>query len=188
MISGIRTLSAVILLWAGAASAAGWTLDALAEALQGRTADQVRYTERRDIEYLSQPLLSEGVMRLDGGVLLKRVTAPDPETFEVRDDEVVHTDADKTETRFDIDRNPVLRGLVMTLRAVLGGDMAPLRDLFALELSGTEQAWQLAMTPRDGMLREHLRVIRLDGSGGDVRRIRIDERNGDKTVIQIEHE
>lgn len=188
MISGIRTLAAVILFFASAASASGWTLDTLAAALQGRTADQVRYTERRDISYLSQPLFSEGVMRFKDGVLFKKVMAPDPETFEVRDGEIVHTDAGKNETRFDLDRSPMLRGLVVTLRAVLGGDMAPLRELFDLDLSGDEDAWQLAMTPRDGILRDHLRVIELGGGGGDVRLIRIHERNGDKTVIQIEHE
>lgn len=178
----------LVLACATSAAASGWTLDELAAALQGRTSDQVRYTERRDISYLSQPLFSEGVMRFEDGVLLKNVTAPDPETFEVRGDQVIHTDADKTETRFDIGRNPMLRGLVVTLRAILGGDMAPLRDLFDLELSGDENAWQLAMTPREGVLRDYLRVIALDGRSGDVRQIRIDERNGDKTVIQIEHE
>lgn len=189
MISGLRTLAAAILLWTIAAPAvADWTAEDLSATLKSRDADQVRFKERRDISYLSQPLVSEGIMRLEDGVLIKSVTAPEPETFEVRDKKIVHIAADKSETRFDIAEHPVLQALAVTLRAVLDGDLAPLRTLLTLEVSGAQSGWTLRMSPRDGPLRDHLRDIVIEGRGADVGRIAIDQRNGDKTVIQIEHE
>jgi len=90
MISGLRTLVAVFLIWTFAAPAgADWSADDLARRLKTRTVETVRYTERRDISYLSQPLVSEGTMHLKDGVLTKKVTSPDPEVFEIRDDQII---------------------------------------------------------------------------------------------------
>lgn len=191
MISGLRFIlaAAAFTLWTFTATAAGnWTLNELTDALQRGPSDHVGFTEHRHIRYLSDTLVSSGTMHFTDGVLFKKVTSPEAETFEIRNDQVIHTNAADEKTRIDVNEYPVLRGLVVTLRAVLGGNINSLRDLFDLGLSGMEKDWTLVMTPLGEALSGNLRKIVLQGSAGQVQTIQIDERNGDKTVIKVEHE
>lgn len=188
MTFGIKAVVVALLLLAPPSSAADWSIDALAAALEEQPKGQVAFTETRHISYLSAPLVSRGTLQFENGILRKVVTAPAPETFEIRDDELLHADADNNVTRIGIDDQPVLQSLAVILRAVLSGRLEPTRTFFNLSLSGERAHWDLRLFPHAEKLRDRLDAIVLSGAGGRLSEIVIAEKNGDKTVITLRDE
>ncbi len=68
--------------------------------------------------------------------------------------------------------------------AVLKGDHSGLARDFDLQLSGTSEAWQLALTPHSLLLKQIFSSIHIDG-GALVQRIELIETQGDRTVMQM---
>lgn len=167
---------------------AGWSTDDLARALKAPHPEKIAFTERREIVYLDAPIIAEGWMRIEGDVLFKHVREPAPETFEIHANELVRKDEDGAVTRIGINDYPALRGMITAMRAVLNGELEPLATQFDLALSGDEAAWVLTLTPKSEPLANHLKRIGIEGSGGDTRRIAVDQRNGDKTVIELRYD
>ena len=68
---------------------------------------------------------------------------------------------------------------------LLGGNTQGLEKQFDLALSGTEQQWTLQLTPKTAITRQIFTRI---GISGDtvVRKIQLDEKQGDRTVMQFE--
>ena len=69
--------------------------------------------------------------------------------------------------------------------AVLKGDSSGLRQDFELSLSGTAEAWQLDLTPRSVLLKQVFKAIVIKG-GELVKRIELQETQGDSTVLRLE--
>ncbi|MFP6851431.1 MAG: outer membrane lipoprotein carrier protein LolA [Pseudomonas sp.] len=68
--------------------------------------------------------------------------------------------------------------------AVLKGDHSGLARDFALELSGTAEAWQLRLIPNSLLLKQIFSSIQIDG-GAQVQRIELQETQGDRTVLRL---
>ena len=188
MTFGRNALIAVVILWTSVASADDWTIDVLAMALQKNDTHQVAFTEYRHISYLSAPLIARGTMDFTDGVLRKDIIAPQPERFEIRENFLIHIDNDDNVTRIKIEDHPVVHSLVITLRATLSGQFAPLRDYFNLVLSGSRADWEMAMYPHTEKLRASLSAVTLRGVGGRLTEIAIAELNGDNTVIKVQND
>ncbi len=188
MTFGRNALIAVVILWTSVASADDWTIDVLATALQKSDAHQVAFTEYRHISYLKAPLISQGMMDFTDGVLRKDIIAPKSEHFEIRENVLIHSDNDDNVTRINIEDHPVVHSLVITLRSVLSGRFAPLRDYFNLVLSGNRTDWEMVMYPHTEKLRASLSAVTLRGIGGRLTEISIAELNGDNTVIKVEND
>ena len=68
--------------------------------------------------------------------------------------------------------------------AVLQGDHSGLARDFALQLSGSAEAWQLTLVPHSLLLKQIFSRIRIDG-GALVQRIELVETQGDRTLMRM---
>lgn len=68
--------------------------------------------------------------------------------------------------------------------AVLQGDHSGLARDFALQLSGSAEAWQLTLVPHSLLLQQIFSSIRIDG-GALVERIELVETQGDRTLMRM---
>ena len=67
---------------------------------------------------------------------------------------------------------------------LLGGNTQGLEKQFNLALSGTEKQWTLNLTPKTAVTRQIFNHIVISGDSV-VRKIELDEKQGDKTVMQF---
>jgi len=70
--------------------------------------------------------------------------------------------------------------------SILNGDTTELKKQFHLSLAGTEDEWQLTLTPRSSLLRQIFSRIEISG-GVEVRCIELYETQGDHTVVEFSH-
>ena len=71
-----------------------------------------------------------------------------------------------------------------TLLDLLGGNTQGLEKQFDLKLNGNEKKWTLTLTPKTAITRQIFNRIEINGDTL-VRKIELDEKQGDKTIMQF---
>lgn len=199
MISGVRperaagvlvsTLLALLLTGSPARPALAATAD-LAELMGELSKMQdaaARFTERKHLSILDQPLVLEGTVRYRApDYVRKEYDDPDAESYEVEGDRLTIELADGRRRDLSIDEHPMLRAFVESYRGTLSGDLETLSRYFHLELEGPMDAWLLRLTPRDPELGRYLGAVVMEGRGGRVLRIETLEASGDRSIMTLD--
>ena len=196
MISGISKVAAWSLLLAGAllASPSRATppeakLDAatLVAALKREAPARTAYAEVRFSGLLDRPLVLHGELEYLGpGQLGKRVDAPYKEQTKVANGEASVQRGSRAPRTFSLGQAPELEGFLRGFAALLGGDAAALARDFTLAASGSTDAWQLVLKPRDVRLARRVTAITVDGSGSTPLCFRTREADGDLSVLLVD--
>ena len=177
----MRKLVVIVMLMLGAAGAAAAPAPdaaAIIEMAAARPGEQVPFTEERQNELLSEPLVFEGYVAMqDDGTLLRVVERPFQETATIDGEQATLTRDGRTR-RVDLDRPGRGGAYLRTLYALLRGDAAALESSFDLEVSGERESWQLVLTPSQRALERWLERIVVSGSGDMVKIIRMEREGG----------
>lgn len=151
------------------------------------------YQERRatfqEVKYfaaLDRPLRSEGRLYFRRpGHLEKITTAPRPESLVVDGETLTLTEPGAAPVVLRLADRPELEALVDAVRAPLAGDLALMRRYYAVSAEGSLQAWRITLQPDDPGRRHLVRRILIDGNGGDIAMIRVEQANGDTDIMQV---
>ena len=101
------------------------------------------FIERKFLKVLNTPLESSGKLIYIAPFRLEKYTlAPKPESMVVEQDTLTLERGGRKRT-LQIQDYPVLWAFVESIRGTLKGDLSALRQFYQVELSGTQQAWQL---------------------------------------------
>ena len=180
-------LAIVPLAFSYAGSSSGVELAALMQRLSTVRTAGGKFTERKYLSILNEPLILEGTVHYRAPDYLKKeYDDPDSESYEVRGDNLTIEFPDGQRRDLSIDEHPVLRAFVESYRGTLAGDLETLRRHFELELSGYMDAWQLRLTPRTPELAERLRAVVMRGREGTVTSVETLEASGDRSVMMLE--
>lgn len=157
---------------------------ALATVRESRAA----FAEEKALAVLATPLASRGTLLYAAPSRLeKRTETPFQERVAVDGDRLTYErPAEGVSRALDLDAAPELRGLVEAVRGTLAGDLAALRRHYSVGYEGTQDAWRLTLVPVDPRVRELLKVVRVDGTGTDLRRVETIEADGDVSTMTIE--
>jgi hypothetical protein len=181
-------LAATLLAFSSGALAQEWNLAALLKRMAEIPASQARFAETRHVAILTAPLETRGrlsYVRPDR--VTKHVLAPFEERISVQGDTLTVENRSRGESRtMPVQGNPVVWGLVESLRATLAGDAVALQRFHRAALSGTRASWVLTLEPLDPQVARHLQSIRISGADSQVGSIEIREANGDRSVMTIE--
>jgi hypothetical protein len=135
---------------------------------------RVRFREERHNQLLKEPLILSGYLEyLETGQLRKVVESPFQETLLISGEkiEIVRDGETKTlSTRHSRSLRTILEGI----EAVLAGQEHLLLAAFSAELTGTTDAWSLALTPRSNRIAKQLVGLQVGGGADAVTSIRID--------------
>jgi len=143
----------------------GWVLGKLARPAPMRTS----FVELRGSKLLKQPLRVSGEYRRpDKDSFVRDVRAPYPEVTTIRAGQATITRAGKSRT-YALSRAPELAGLQSSFGALLSGDRTLLERHYTLATSGTQQQWQMTLTPKDKAMAARVRSIMLYGRGSELR-------------------
>ena len=178
----------ILLLLAAPAMAQSTPLDvpALMARLAAVPERQSPFREEKRIGALTQPLISTGTLTYRRpGRLEKRTESPDRELLVIDGAQVVLTLGDEPPRVIPLRAAPELAAVIDAFRAPLAGDLPALRRAFQVTASGTAASWQLALVPNDPAVARLLRRAEVAGAGDAVRRIVIEQANGDTQTITV---
>ncbi|GMQ76671.1 MAG: hypothetical protein BMS9Abin01_1959 [Gammaproteobacteria bacterium] len=180
-------LAVVPLTVSQAGSSTDVELAALMRTLSAVRAAGGKFTERKYLSILNEPLVLEGMVRYRApDYVRKEYDDPDSESYEVRGDRLTIEFPDGRRRDLSIDEHPVLRAFVESYRGTLAGDLETLKRYFDLQLDGHMDAWQLRLTPRRPELAERLRAVVVHGRQGTVTSVETLEASGDRSVMTLD--
>jgi hypothetical protein len=149
-------------------------------------ARRAAFTEQSRLAALAQPQESQGVLvyrRPD--FLQKQTLVPRPETLAIDGAQLTLSRGDATPRHLDLSEHPEIAAIVAAIRAPLQGDLASLQRHFEPRIAGTFDNWQMVLVPADAAGRRFLRYVVIDGTGTDLRRLRIVQANGDEQRLTL---
>jgi len=190
MISGVRSVCALLLALPALCFGQGFDLPALMREMAQVQSSKTRFVETRHLAMLTRPLELKGSLTYERpNRLTKHVESPFDEMLTVDGEALSLVNRTKGEQRFlSLKEQPALRALVESIRATLAGDGAQLERHYKVQFSGSQAAWRLQLVPRDTQLRAYVESITLTGSGARVQRIEALEGAGDRSVMTILHD
>jgi len=145
---------------------------------------EASYTEEKHIDMLDVPITRYG--RLVYGAPDRLEWHQKQSSFIVRGSEVTIRNGDSSRS-LPLDQVPRARVFIDSFRATLSGDLALLREHYALDYEPGEAGhWQIRLEPRDAALRQFITRIRLDGKGDRLVSVHVDENSGDWSVMKLE--
>jgi len=182
-------------LWAGlllcmtlihdAAAADIWSIEDLMAELAQVGHAQAPFVEQKYMKVLKTPLESSGTLTFDPpDRMVKRTLKPKPETMTVEADRLILERQGRTRT-MRLQDYPVLWAFVESIRATLKGDLTTLKRFYDVELDGGPQRWSLAMKPKDAKMSRVISSIEIAGVQGKVRTVKVQEAQGDRSVMTV---
>lgn len=181
--------SAALLISASAWGQQAWDLQQLMAGLAQVPSHESKFTEKKTVSLLKEPVESSGTLvyrRPDH--LEKHVLQPKEEDIIVDGNELTWKDAAGHSRSMRLNSNPNLAALSESVRATLAGDLNGLQKYFSVKLDGSQQQWKLTLTPTDEAMQRKILGLRITGSGNRVDTVEVQEKNGDRSLMMIQHE
>lgn len=183
--AAIAAMLASMALNATVHAASGIALTDLMALLRRDAPSAARFNETKQMALLDRPLESSGELLFTPPARLeKRTTSPGSERLLVDGDRLVIERMGRTQT-MSLSQLPQAATILEGIRATLAGDRATLTRLYNVGLEGGADAWRMSLVPRDAEVAKVVSRIVLAGVRGDVRRVEIEQADGDRSFMQI---
>lgn len=158
----------------------------LSQTLQKPDNVQGAFTQQRYLKSLSKPMTTNGQFVLVPKCgLLWHMQKPFDNRLRVRSDGIMQWNG-KNWVAANTSKMSGQTQQIKLFLDLLGGNTQGLEKQFSLQLSGTQQKWTLRLDPKTALMKQIF--TRIDISGDDVvRRIELNEKQGDRTVMQFEN-
>ena len=167
------------------AHAAGFDIAALMTLLKSAHPGRAIFHETKYISVLDTPVETSGELRFTPpDHLEKRSVGLNAETLIADRDTVVIERGGRKQT-LSLAQYPEIGVFIDSIRGTLAGDRAALEKAYELSLSGTAAQWALKLVPRDASLQRIVKTIEIEGAQGQVRRVEIQQADGDRSLMTI---
>ena len=165
--------------------AQGGLLESVFQLLAERHSYSADYVEMKHLSFLDVPLSHSGQLDfLPPDTMVRKQHSPKAQTFTITGQQL--TIEAKGETKqMALDRVPGMQAFVVSMQAVLSGDIARLKNFYSVAISGGVDEWVLQLTPLDEQLRDYIETIHFAGQQGRVTRIKIYELGGDWSDMKL---
>lgn len=171
--------------WLLAPPAWAWNLDELMRALSAHKVARATFVEDKYIAMLDAPVTSSGELSFTAPSRLERHTLkPRPESM-VLDGGTMTLVRGGRRMVLQLQDHPALAALGESIRGTLAGDRQSLERHFVIKLEGTAARWSLLLTPREARMRDYVLAIRIDGVGGEIRMVEVEQSGADRSVMTI---
>ena len=142
-----------------------------------------RFREEKRIALLRDPLVSEGSIYFAPPESLARYVRTPVASVVLLVGDRVSYDFKGDRGELDIDSHPMIRGMSSIIRLLLAGDADALTRLFEVKtVIADSDDWEIFFLPRLATLRKTIASVRVRGTGGKLRDLRVAEHNGDETT------
>jgi Outer membrane lipoprotein carrier protein LolA-like len=129
------------------------------------------FVEEKSFPALAQPLRSTGHLAYVRPSYLEKITIePQPERLVVEGDQLFIDTGNGRPRKLELGDQPEISALIDTIRGVLSGDLATLRQSYDMQGTGSLHDWRVVLHPRNPALAKLVREVRIAG-GDDIRTI-----------------
>jgi hypothetical protein len=170
---------------AAAQALADDTLDSVMSMLAQRHHGEAAFTEEKTLSVMRQPLKSSGLLIYDAPDHLEQRTLLPRAQSVVLDRGILSMHIGAHVRTLRLSDYPQLAPLIDSIRATLAGERASLERVFELGFTGSIEHWQLHLVPRDPQMRASLQQIDLEGQRDAVSEVRVQQRDGDHSLMHI---
>ena len=179
-------LIAAASLFAAPGWAATWDLDTLMQALARNKISRATFVEKKYLAMLDAPATSSGELLFTPPNRLERRTLkPRPESVVLEDGTMTMVRGQR-QMVLRLDEYPAIAALTESVRGTLAGDRAGLERHYTLRMQGDPAHWSLLLVPKEARTRAFVLQIRIDGQGGEVRTVEIEQSDKDRSVMTIQ--
>jgi len=163
-----------------------WGMADLMQALSQNGAAKARFTEKKFIGFMDQPVESSGELSFTAPDRLeKRTLQPQPELVRLFGTRLIVEQPGRRQMVLELGGRPDAMAFIESIRGTLAGDQAALERHYVLELKGRADAWQLTLLPRFDNVRKVVTRIRMEGSQAQVTLVAFDQADGDRSEMRI---
>lgn len=143
------------------------------------------FEQSKQVAGFKKALLSKGdfLVARDRGIFW-RTREPFSSVLKLTPNEIVATQGGTVAFRLSANAEPTVRIINGLMFSLLNGDVAALGEQFKIAGTTETKSWSLTLVPKQAGFAKILTRIELSGDVY-VRRIAMDEANGDRTVIQF---
>ena len=143
------------------------------------------FEQSKQVVGFKKALLSKGdfLVARDRGVIW-RTREPFAGVLKLTPNEIVATQGGALAFKLSANTEPTVRVINGVMFSLLNGDVAALAEQFKIEGVAEAKSWSLTLVPKQAAFAKIMTRIELSGDVY-VRRIAMDEANGDRTVIQF---
>ena len=146
---------------------------------------QVGFQEERHNPIFDEPMLLTGRLEyLASGTLRKVIETPFEEDILIEADHVVVARDGETR-KLALNRSRALKTILGAIEAILSGNSDELEAVFHCELSGTDDAWALQMTPISRSVARRITRLEVRGDDQSVTSIRINLQDDEWHLMSI---
>jgi outer membrane lipoprotein-sorting protein len=182
----LRIALATLLLALVARPALAFDLDELMARLAKVGSGEATFIERRTVFQLNQTLESSGRLAFRApDTFVRETLKPRPDKMSVVGNTLTMSMGGRSRS-LALDATPDAAVLIEAIRGTLTGNRAVLERHFETRLSGTADAWEIALVPRDARLRGQVARLKVGGRSAEVRRVDITLADGDRSEMLIE--
>lgn len=175
-----------LLLLVALPAAAAWDLPQLMQDLARHKGGSARFTEKRYLAVLDQPVTATGELRYSPPDRLeKRTLRPKPELLLLEGD-TLSIERGNKKMLLRLSDRPEAIAFVDSIRGTLGGKLSLLERSYVLSLSGSEERWSLRLLPSDPLIATLVSRIDISGARNQVLSIEYRQPDGDRIVMTIE--
>jgi hypothetical protein len=165
--------------------AAGFDVPSLMTLLRASHPGRATYHETKYIAVLDHPVETSGELRFTPPDRLeKRSTGLNAETLIAEHDNVTIERGGRKQV-LSLTRYPQVAVFVDSIRGTLAGDRPLLEKTYDLSLAGDAARWTLTLRPREASLQRIVARIDIEGAQGEVRRVEIQQADGDRSLMTI---
>lgn len=158
------------------------TLEALMAGMAQTSGVMASFLERKEIALLSEPIESRGrLVFVPPDHLVRTTDSPSRSRLVIAGERFAFRDAAGGDA-VDLSANPLAREFVDNFIVLFNGDLPKLRERYEPAFSAAGATWSLALRPRHRPLADLIERITLEGSGAQLRRMEMLERDGDRTT------
>lgn len=161
-------------------------LSQLMHILAQNKSGKATFVEKKYIGIIDRPIVSTGDLAFTApDKLEKRTLTPRPESLTLNGDILTIDQPGKHRMTVSLEEHPEVSAFIESIRGTLAGDLGALEKYYTLKLTGSLAQWQLVLTPKQERLSSIFSRIRIGGSGGDIKTIDLDQRDGDHSEMVI---
>jgi hypothetical protein len=166
---------------------AGFSLSDLALLLHRDAPATADFHELQYRRVLKAPLERSGELHFEPPATFeKRVRLPVSETYRIEGETLSMSLPDRATRQISLRNQPLLGGLLLSFKAIIGGQLDSLASSFSTSVAGTAEQWTLDLRPLQPDVAKYIDVIHVSGRRSEPLRFEVVERSGDRTVTDIE--
>ena len=168
------------------AADAEWNIEQLMQLLSQTRSAQATFVETKSIAMLDAPVESSGELLYKApDYFEKRTLEPKPESM-VLDGNTLIMERGKKKRSLQLQSYPEVAAFIESIRGTLAGDRKALENAYELTLQGSQQDWELLLTPTDSKMKKMVERIRISGVEDELRTIEISQADGDSSLMTIQ--